>query len=120
MVKQTVKYQMHYTTNTINRTEREGYDCEVISRELMEFMDKNAKTPEQREHVTKYISDQIEDGNWPIPAFPFAICHVIDRMDLSHIKTSIDTQEDYDAALEEFKKIEMVKRKCRETGMFII
>lgn len=73
-----------YVTNTHHRTFREGWDVEVISANLMDWLTVYAATPEHREHVTMLLRDR------SLVPRSFKYCHVYDNVDDSHIKTSID------------------------------
>jgi spore coat polysaccharide biosynthesis protein SpsF len=77
-----------YTSNVFedHRTAPDGYDCEVISRALMEHMDTNAIDPGDREHVTMYARRKLPDG--------MKSGAVLGYMELSHLKLSVDTPED--------------------------
>lgn len=86
-----------YTSNVHYRTYPEGYDTEVLSRRLLEWLDDNAIEQSDREHVTTLIGLG--------KPFPFketngtpSKCHVLQNKDFSEIKTSIDTQEDLDVS----------------------
>lgn len=88
-----------YTTNTIIRTWMEGLDVEVMSKRLIAWLDENVKDAHHREHVTSYLKREGEpfplkdvSGKYP------SVCHILDRVDLSSIKTSIDTIDDLNHA----------------------
>jgi spore coat polysaccharide biosynthesis protein SpsF len=107
-----------YTTNVHLRTYMEGLDVEVLSRRLLDWIDLNAETPYDREHVTTLIG--------PDKPFPFPdmngnknICHVINYLDQSHIKTSIDTKEDFEKAKMLDDKFEETKKLCVRQGIFV-
>lgn len=121
-IKRAIIRKYHYITNTIERTEREGFDCEVLSRKLLDYLDKNAKSPHHREHVTSYIYEaaKLNIRPFPFPDFPFDICSVIDKMDLSFIKTSIDTLEEYNNAVNNVKKLDEIKERCQKIGVYHI
>ena len=108
-----------YTTNTHYRTFKEGWDCEVLSRRLVEWLENNASSIHDREHVTTLIAED--------RGFPFSdsdgkknICHIINNDDESHLKTSIDTREEYEAAQKAYQKFFDTKNKARRAGIFII
>lgn len=78
------------------RTTIDGSDVEYMSCATLDWLDKRAKTKGHREHVTKYIYDNPEEASkalTPVITFPYPI-------DLSGIKTSIDTKEDLDRVQE--------------------
>lgn len=85
------------------RTTLDGSDCEVISRRLLDDVDKRAVLPEDREHVTPLIRRHPPD--WAKMGF------VCNYFDLSDIKLSVDTLEDlervrlaYESANEKYQK----------------
>lgn len=77
-----------YVTNTHHRTFREGWDVEVISSDLLEWLNSAAVTAEQREHVTMLLRfrDKVPKS--------FKYRHYFARVDDSDKKTSIDDMED--------------------------
>lgn len=84
----TVKQRMDYVSNVDPRfrTEPDGYDCEVLSRQLFDYLADSAKEKTDREHVTTYIR-----RNMPVWAKAGQFCGYSDRSDL---KYSVDTEED--------------------------
>lgn len=111
--------QRDYTTNTHYRTFKEGWDCEVLSSRLVGWLDENAAQPFDREHVTTLIA--------PDKPFPFKdvdgkknICHIINSTDESDIKTSIDTREEYEAAIKAHEKFINTKNLARRNGLYFI
>lgn len=108
-----------YTTNIHYRTHREGFDCEVISKALLAWLDKNAKTREDREHVTTLIAAD--------KPFPFkdgdgkkSICHILSEIDESRLKTSIDTREEYDAAKAQYDRFKLLRDESRRNGITVV
>lgn len=73
------------------RTIPDGYDTECVSARLLEYLDKRDTLMESREHVTKYIYDNVDTLKTD-----FRICRVKSALNLSHLKFSVDTQEDLD------------------------
>lgn len=96
-IKSALIHKRDYTANTHYRTYPEGYDTEILSRRLLGWLDENAKTAYDREHVTTLIgvgkTFPFQDSNGKPNK-----CHVLQNKDYSEIKTSIDTQEDLDVA----------------------
>jgi spore coat polysaccharide biosynthesis protein SpsF len=80
--------RLDYCSNVAEncRTYIDGFDVEVISQELMRWVDTNAKSQQDREHVTTYVR-----SNGPSWA---KVGTVIGYVDLSEIKLSVDTQDD--------------------------
>ena len=108
-----------YTTNTHYRTFREGWDIEVLSKRLLEWLDKNAKEKSDREHVTSLI----HAGK----TFPFthldgkpSICHVMLDYDDSFLKTSIDTKEEIDKARAESDGVRKKRDLAKKNGVFVL
>lgn len=108
-----------YTANIdigpIKRTSMEGLDCEVISKRLMIWLFENAVETSDKEHVTTLVGKSIT-----LPTFPFRVCAVLDPFDLSHIKTSIDTIDDYKNSLNNLHTVELAKREALKYGSYII
>lgn len=108
-----------YTTNIsfggVKRTSIEGYDTEVLSRELVLWLDNHATSASDREHVTPFINESIAIGD-----FPFSTCAVLDPLNLSEIKTSIDTQEDYERTLANLEYVEDSKEAAAKLGEYVI
>lgn len=107
-----------YTTNVHYRTHKEGWDCEVLSSRLLTWLDENAQTPYDREHVTTLIG-----AGKPFP-FCFAddrpsICHVLNFYDESDAKTSIDTREEYEHAERLFQRYQRMKMEAKRNGTYI-
>lgn len=108
-----------YTTNTMYRTHKEGWDVQILSRRVLGWLDQNAKTPYDREHVCSLLHSH--------PRFPFAdpdgrpsVCHVINNFDESHIHTSIDTPEDVEKARALFEKFFQTRDKARRNGIVLL
>lgn len=106
-----------YTTNIMYRTYKEGWDCEVLSRRLLDWLNENAKSSEDRQHVTTLLSKE---------AFPFryidgkpSICHIINFYDESHIKTSIDTKEEYEDAEKAFQRYQKARVGAKRNGTYL-
>jgi len=99
-IKYALKKKADYCTNVLERCNPEGWDCEVLSTRLVHWLDENAVEGRDREHVTSLIPTAIKGGFFP-PRFK--VCNSTDSIDLSHIKTSIDTPEDLDRACIEFQ-----------------
>lgn len=68
------------------RTVADGLDCEIVSARALSWLNENAITPFDREHVTTAIRRIRPDG--------YAQAACIMRLDTSDMKLSIDTPED--------------------------
>lgn len=76
---------MAYVSNTIEPTFPEGIDIEVFSLAGLERAWREARLPSEREHVTPYI--------WKQPA-KFKVANVRHSVDLSHLRWTVDYEED--------------------------
>ncbi len=106
------------TTNTIIRSFKEGYDVQIFSKRLLDFLNENAKSAVDREHVGTYLDK--------VP-FPFHdkdgkpnICHVISEFYEPEIKTSIDTKEDLDRAIERERALKNARAKAIKSGVIVV
>ncbi len=75
-----------YLTNTLERTYPRGMDVEIFTFKALEAAWKEAKDPYDREHVTPYIR-----RHWG----RFKPFSVKQKEDLSSIRLTLDTPEDY-------------------------
>jgi spore coat polysaccharide biosynthesis protein SpsF len=82
--------RMDYVSNVDEecRMFADGLDCEAISANAIAWLSENAKTPEEREHVTLAIRKK--NSQTLSKAF------ISSQLDTSAMKLSIDTQEDLD------------------------
>lgn len=84
-----VKNNVDYVSNVDERlrVSFDGMDCEVISRSLLEYVNANATSDKDREHVTTFIRK---------PGLPrdFTTAHIVGYIDLAGMKLSVDTEED--------------------------
>lgn len=75
-----------YVSNTVERSFPRGLDTEVFSLRSLMIADAEAHEPPEREHVTPYI--------WRHPE-RFRIAQVVDEMDRSRMRWTLDTPDDY-------------------------
>jgi len=80
-----------YVGNANRRTYPDGLDVEVFSRAALERADREAAHPFAREHVTPYIRGTRRDI---IPDGGFARGDLIYPADFSHIRWTLDRQDD--------------------------
>ena len=73
-----------YVTNTLRYTYPDGLDVEVFSFSTLERAWREARAPSEREHVTPYIRT----------SGLFNLFNVENSTDLSHLKWSVDTEDD--------------------------
>ncbi|MHA2248544.1 MAG: hypothetical protein ACXADY_26595 [Candidatus Hodarchaeales archaeon] len=95
-----VNHNYDYNSNTETRWMPDGWDCEVISRKLLEYTHMNAKDPEDREHVTTYTKR--EKAEWA------RYNRVVPYEDFSNLKVSVDTTDD-------LEYVRAAEKKTRET-----
>jgi spore coat polysaccharide biosynthesis protein SpsF (cytidylyltransferase family) len=84
----TVTHSYDYVSNVDPRvrTAPDGHDCEVISNRLMRWVNTNAIDAYDREHVTTLLRS--DPPPWAETA------NMVSYMDQSHLKLSVDTEED--------------------------
>lgn len=79
------------------RTSPDGFDVEVLSKRMCRWLFENAKKPHDREHVTTLLVSSPPE--WA------KFGHVIDHIDRSSVKLSVDTVEDLERVRAEYDKI---------------
>jgi spore coat polysaccharide biosynthesis protein SpsF (cytidylyltransferase family) len=80
------------------RTAIDGHDVEVMSRRALQWADQNATDPSLREHVTQILrSNQIPPD--------FKMSTVINFLNQSHVKLSVDTIEDLERVRVEYERV---------------
>ncbi|PKP51251.1 MAG: acylneuraminate cytidylyltransferase [Candidatus Altiarchaeales archaeon HGW-Altiarchaeales-3] len=85
-----------YCSNCLKRTYPQGLDTEVFSFEALEEAWKEAGEYYQREHVTPYIHEN--PGK-------FKLLTVSNDKDLSHLRWTLDTIEDFNFINEIYKRL---------------
>jgi spore coat polysaccharide biosynthesis protein SpsF len=86
------------------RTIADGFDCEVISRKALDWLNHNAVGPD-REHVTSLIRSRRPEG--------IRQAVIMSKLDTSHMKMSIDTPEDLNNIRRYFEETENKKEAAR-------
>jgi spore coat polysaccharide biosynthesis protein SpsF (cytidylyltransferase family)/UTP-glucose-1-phosphate uridylyltransferase len=81
-----LKTNSDYTSNTLYRTFPDGLDVEVFNYKTLERIYKNAKTPEELEHVTKYIHNHKNE---------FKLQNFKNDIDYSYLRWTLDTIDDF-------------------------
>ncbi len=79
--------QIDYCSNVVPPTWPDGLDCEVFSFDALQTAHTNAKTPQDREHVTRYIHH-----NRSLFSVRNMVCPI---GNLSHHRWTLDTQNDF-------------------------
>ncbi|NPE27402.1 glycosyltransferase family protein [Methanococcoides sp. SA1] len=85
-----------YCSNSLQRTYPRGLDTEVFSFSALEMAYNNAKNDYEREHVTPYI---VEKPN------RFKLVSVVNGIDISHLRWTLDTEEDFEFINQVYEKI---------------
>lgn len=87
-----VGFNLDYCSNTFDdlRTYEDGLDCEVLSKKAFEYIIRGATSDYDKEHVTTFIK------RTPPKWVKFGA--ILGHRDQSHIKSSVDTQEEFDQA----------------------
>ena len=85
-----MNHELDYASNVGKgcKTFADGFDVQVMSKELLEWLDENADTAHDREHVLTFLDDTKPE--W------VRVGHILSYCDNSHLKLSVDTQEDLD------------------------
>lgn len=82
------------------RTSPDGFDVEVLSKRMLRWLCDHARKPHDREHVTTLLVSDPPD--WAKHG------HVVDHIDRSSVKLSVDTVEDLERVREEYDKIQRI------------
>lgn len=103
-----VMNQLDYLSNVDERcrTAPDGHDCEVISNKLLTYANANAKDGGDREHVTTFIRREYPE--WAKTGM------IVNFLDLSDIKISLDNQEDFVFIEKKFKQVQEKLRLAQE------
>lgn len=110
-----LKHDADYCSNVLVRTFMEGLDVEVIKTSWVYKLHENEVSELDafdREHVTTRILDNIRLGQ----SGEKKIRTVFAEYDLSNIKTSIDTREEYIASTEKFRALSQKKKEALSYG----
>ena len=87
---------LDYASNTIEPSYPEGLDVEVFSFGALQRAWREAKLPSEREHVTPYV--------WENPN-EFNVANIKHHEDLSHLRWTIDYEEDLRFAREVYARL---------------
>lgn len=100
------KYDYFSNVEPAVRTAIDGFDCEVISRRLIEYGHAQAVSADEREHVTLFLRRRRPE--WATYGA------MIDYLDLSKVHLSLDTIEDYERIRAQWDSIERKTRRARD------
>lgn len=111
-------WEADYVSNVVFRTFPEGFDVEVISMRLLEWLNENAVLEEDREHVTICLSRHIKEGTFPFltPDGKPNVAHTLNELDFSHVHTSVDTMADFERAEKMFESMRVKRHEARACG----
>lgn len=87
-----------YATNTQRRSYPQGFDCQIASRYMLNWADTYAVEAYDREHVFPILERLSSPG--------FNAINVSSSPDRSHIRWTLDTQEDYEVICAELMRRE--------------
>jgi spore coat polysaccharide biosynthesis protein SpsF (cytidylyltransferase family) len=110
-LREALKRETDYCSNVLVRTFMEGLDCEVLSKRALTYLHENMVEAHEREHVTHGLLMEIKEGRQP----DFKVHTIISEYDLSTLKTSIDTAEEYAEACDKFS---VLREKKNDALMF--
>lgn len=96
VIEQFINKNCDYCTNSLTRTYPRGLDTEVFSFKALTRAWNEAKEDYEREHVTPYIIENPER---------FILVNVLNDIDLSHLRWTLDTKEDFEFISAVYKKI---------------
>lgn len=111
-IREALKHDADYCSNVLVRTFMEGLDCEVLSRKALDYLHRNMVNPHEREHVTHGLITDIQQGHTQ----DFKIHTVVSEYDMSAIKTSIDTLEEYEQSVNLFSQLRAKKEEALRFG----
>ena len=90
-----------YCSNSLTRTYPRGLDTEVFSFKSLETGWNEAKKDYEREHVTPYIIENPDK---------FKLLNVANDINLSHLRWTLDTKEDFEFINAVYKRISQKKQ----------
>ncbi len=132
VVKKILDENLDLVTNNFPPSFPEGLDCEAFTYAVLETMEKTARDPFEREHVTQYVYRNPD---------LFQIGNVSSDQPLSSYRWTIDTEDDYEmvkainanrkkdtegillmneilAILQEHPEIEMINSNVKRSAMY--
>jgi len=96
VIKQFLDNDCDYCSNSLIRTYPRGLDTEVFSFKVLEKAWNEAKKDYEREHVTPYIIENPDK---------FKLLNVANDINLSHLRWTLDTKEDFEFITVVYKRI---------------
>jgi len=101
IIKQFLDNDCDYCSNSLTRTYPRGLDTEVFSFKALEEAWNEATNDYEREHVTPYIIENPDK---------FKLLNVANDIDLSHMRWTLDTKEDFEFINVVYKRISPKKQ----------
>jgi len=96
VIKNHIKTNSDYTSNTIKRTFPRGLDAEVFNFDSLKRVCRNATEPYQREHVTVYFYENPQ---------LFKVYNVENNIDISYLRWTVDEDRDLLFVREIYKRL---------------
>lgn len=96
LINEYLKNDCDYASNSIIKTFPLGLDAEVFSFNVLSKAYKNSTFDYEREHVTPYIKDNPDK---------FKLLNVPNNVDLSYLRWTLDTKEDFEFIEEVYERI---------------
>jgi spore coat polysaccharide biosynthesis protein SpsF len=113
MINLGIMARFDYLSNTLNRSYPDGYDIEFMTRQGLMWINEHAKDPSHREHVTSYLLDLENKREF---AKTLQLGSMVGNIDLSHLKISVDTEEEYERVKKEFDKIARIQAESEQVN----
>lgn len=96
---QTCQYDYISNVDPRFRTSPDGWDCEVLSKRMLQWLDENANHFEDREHVTSIL--RTSPPQWA------RLAHTIGFIDSSNLMISVNTQEELEQVRKEHSAVKV-------------
>jgi len=87
-----VNGKFDYTSNIYPRSYPDGLDVEIMTKATLDWLNKEATSQEDREHVTYFLEKRLLDDNLT----NVAVGNVNQKRDLSSLRWTLDTPEDFE------------------------
>lgn len=103
-----VENQYDYLSNVFDesRTAPNGFDCEVLSSQLLAYLNQYALTREYREHVTLMARRE--------PPKSAKVGCVVSFLHLADLKLSVDTPEDLDRVRTQYARVQKCNQEAHD------
>jgi spore coat polysaccharide biosynthesis protein SpsF (cytidylyltransferase family) len=96
LIREFLRNDCDYVSNSLNKTFPLGLDAEVFSFKTLERAYHDASRAYEKEHVTPYIIENPDK---------FKLLNVANDIDLSHLRWTMDTKEDFEFINTVYKRI---------------